>query len=259
MIVAILQTRMSSTRLPGKALLPLLGESVLARQVERVRRASSIDEIVVATSLDATDGPIEQECRRIGVRCHRGSLADVLDRFRGAAEALGADHIVRLTGDCPLSDPDVIDLVVRAHLAAGADYTSNVRPPSFPDGLDVEVMTRGALERAWREADLPSDREHVTGYLWREPGRFRVHNVLAEVDRSDSRWTLDEPEDFAFISAVFERLYPTSPAFGWSDVLALLDAEPSLAEINAHHVRDAGAATSAAADAAYLATKEDTP
>jgi spore coat polysaccharide biosynthesis protein SpsF len=232
-VVAVLQARMSSSRLPGKVLLPLLGEPMLGRQIERVRQARSLDELIVATSNDSSDDILVAECARIGVQCCRGSLPDVLDRYHRAIEPTLATIVVRLTGDCPLICPDILDAVVAFREQGGFDYVSNVREPSFPDGLDVEAMTRESLMRAWEQARLPSEREHVTPYIWKRPESFRIGSYTTSVDYSAHRWTVDEPRDFALVSAIYERLYPSNPNFRMADVLQLLDSEPALKKINA--------------------------
>ena len=182
------------------------------------------------------------------VDCYRGSLDDVLDRFYQAASFHGANHVVRLTGDCPLIDPGLIGQMIATHLEHGNDYTSNTLQPSYPDGLDVEVFRFTCLAQAWREARLPSEREHVTPFLYRHPERFRLENISAVSDLSCHRWTVDEPEDFEFVRCVYEALYPTAPDFGTSDVLALLERQPELATINACHKRNEGLSLSLAAD-----------
>ena len=244
MMVGILQARASSSRLPGKVLKPILGQPMLARQIERVRRAKSLDALVLATSTGAEDDAVAAVGEAHGNACFRGSLDDVLDRFVGAARAHGARHVVRLTGDCPLADPAVIDAVVATYRAAGVDYASNTNPPTFPDGLDVEVVGIGALERAWREARRAAEREHVTLYIHQNPALFRLANHASARDLSAMRWTVDTAEDFAFVTAVFEALYPTNPAFSMADVLALLAQRPDLAAGNAHIARNAGLVTS---------------
>ena len=179
--VAIIQARMGSTRLPGKVLLDLAGEPMLARVVHRVQRAASLQEVIVATTVQPADDAITQLCAGRGWPCARGSQDDVLDRYYQAATASQADVVVRITSDCPLIEPDVIDQVVGALLAGQpeVDYASNVQPPrTFPRGLDVEVIRFDALERAWREDVDPAWREHVTPYLYRHPERFRIHGVF---------------------------------------------------------------------------------
>lgn len=251
MILTILQARVSSTRLPGKVLMPLLGQPMLARQIERVWHARMVGELIVATSTDPSDNALAALCAALGVTCYRGQLTDVLDRYYQAALPLQPTHVVRLTGDCPLADPEVIDRVIGEYLASGCDHVSNgAAPASFPDGLDVEVFRFAALEQAWREAQLPSEREHVTPFIYKHPERFRLGQVRAETDLSHLRWTVDEPADFALVQAIYEALYPTKPAFGTQDILRLLQARPELATMNTHHIRNEGYARSLAQDAA---------
>lgn len=244
MILAILQARTGSTRLPGKVLKPILGRPMLYRQLERVQRAKSLGGLVVATSSHPSDDPLEALCREHGIAVHRGSLEDVLDRFHGAAAPYKPDHVVRLTGDCPLIDPGILDEVVRRHLEGGHDYTSNAHRPTYPDGLDVEVIAWHALDEAWREAKLPSQREHVTPFVADQPGRYRICHVTGAEDLSHHRWTVDEPEDFRLVEAVYEALYPANPAFGMGDVLAYLAGHPELAGINQKYERNEGYALS---------------
>ena len=248
-VLAILQARVTSTRLPNKVLAPILGQPMLARQIERLRRAATFATLVVATSDDASDDPLAAMCAAIGVPWHRGSLNDVLARFQGACAAFGpADHVVRLTGDCPLADPAVIDAVVRHHLASGADYTANAIQPSWPDGLDVEVMRSAVLQRAFDEARLPSEREHVTPYIHKHPEWFRIEHVRGKQDLSYLRWTVDEPADLAFVTEVYAALYPQNPAFDTAAVLSLLEQRPELAKLNGQFIRNEGYAKSLAAD-----------
>lgn len=244
MILAILQARASSTRLPGKVLKPILGQPMLARQIERLKRARSLDDVIVATSERADDDEIARLCERLGVGCFRGSLDDVLDRFHGAAKGRDAAHVVRLTGDCPLASPRVIDALVAHHLATHADYTSTALEPTFPDGLDAEIMTSEALTHAWREARLPSEREHVTPFLYKHPERFRIEKLKHSTDLSELRWTVDEPSDFDFVTRVYEALYPTDPAFEFEDILRLLERHPELSHTDATIKRNAGYALS---------------
>jgi len=240
--VAILQARMGSSRLPGKVLMPILGEPMLARQIERVRRARSLARLVVATGDQADDDPIAALCARLGVDCFRGSRDDVLDRFCKAAERYPSDHVVRLTGDCPLADPAAIDAAVAFHRAGGFDYSSNTLHPTFPDGLDVEVVRSAALAAAGHEARDPFEREHVTPFLYRRPERYRLGDFRRTPDLSALRWTVDHPEDFQLISQVYAALYPAKPDFALDDVLALFEKRPELARINARYRRNEGAA-----------------
>ena len=217
--LAILQARVSSSRLPGKVLLPILGEPMLLRQIERLNRCSGLDKLIVATSTDPTDDSLELECEKRGVECFRGSLNDVLDRFIQAANPYDPETVVRLTGDCPLADPALIDEVIKYFYEGNYYYVSNCDPPTFPDGLDVEVMRFSSLEAAHREAVLPSDREHVTPFIRSHPERFRLGNYACDTNRSHLRWTVDEPEDFEFVRSIYEKLYPAKPDFGTDDIL----------------------------------------
>jgi spore coat polysaccharide biosynthesis protein SpsF len=235
-VLCILQARVSSTRLPGKVLKPILGEPMLARQIERIGRAERVDALTVATSDEASDDGVAALCERLGVACYRGSLHDVLDRFYEAAQTTRPSHVMRLTGDCPLTDPAILDALVELHLAGGFDYSSNVEERTYPDGLDAEIFRHDLLVRAWREATSPYDREHVTPFMRRAvPGNRR--GILKDrIDRSSLRWTVDFPEDFAFVSRVFEELYSSDPRFGAEDVHRLLVAHPEIAAVNANRV-----------------------
>lgn len=254
-VLAILQARTSSTRLPGKVLMPILGRPMLARQLERLSRCTSLDRLVVATSIDRSDDTLAALCREVGVDCFRGSLDDVLDRFFEAALPYAPDVVVRLTGDCPLADPSLIDEIVARFLDLDLDYLSNCAPPTYPDGLDVEVTRFTCLKAAWSEAVLPSQREHVMPFIRTQPDRFRIGNHARSEDLSSLRWTVDEPEDFEFVRQVYERLYPGKPDFTTGDVLALLRESPELKQINARFQRNEGTKKSLLADAAFLAEK----
>lgn len=223
---------------------------MLECQLERISRSETIDRLVIATSKQASDDPIEKLCVSLNIACHRGSLDDVLERFNGAYDEFGpAEHVVRLTGDCPLADPEVIDIVVRHHLKTSADYTTNAIQPTWPDGLDIEIMRSFALRRAHNEANRPSEREHVTPYIYSHPHLFHLEHVKGERDLSLLRWTVDEPADLAFVRAVYEELYFSNPAFRTEDVLALLENRPELAQLNGNFVRNEGYDKSLAADA----------
>jgi spore coat polysaccharide biosynthesis protein SpsF len=238
MIAAIIQARMSSTRLPGKVLLDLGGETVLARVVRRLRRAKLIDEIVVATTNSAADNSIVRECEGLSVRVFRGDEHDVLDRYYHAAHCTSAEGIVRITSDCPLIDPEITDNTIRWFLEHRPDYASNALQRTYPRGLDTEVMTREALACAWREARLPYQRAHVTPYIYENPDRFDILPVKGEVDHSGHRWTLDTAEDLAFIRAVYDCV-GNDDRFSWHDILALVEREPELTELNRDVVQKA--------------------
>jgi spore coat polysaccharide biosynthesis protein SpsF len=222
MILAILQARMSSSRLPGKVMKPILGMPMIGRHIERLNRCESLDRLVVATSREPSDDGLAAYAESLGVRVFRGELEDVLGRFQGAALANGpASHIVRLTADCPLAEPAVIDACVGRHLETGADYTSNTLERTYPDGLDVEVMTLEALAAMTAEARDPYEREHVTPFLYRHPERFAIAQLTRTPSLAGRRWTVDTPEDFEFVSRVYYMLYPTRPRFTQDDILGL--------------------------------------
>jgi spore coat polysaccharide biosynthesis protein SpsF len=230
-VAAIIQARMSSTRLPGKVLMDLGGETVLARVVRRLRRATLVEEIVVATTDSEADHAIVRECERLSVRVFRGEENDVLDRYYHAAQWIDAKAIVRITSDCPLIDPEITDNTIRSFLEQRPDYASNALQRTYPRGLDTEVMTWDALARAWREARLSYQRAHVTPYIYENPELFDILPVEGGADYSSCRWTLDRAEDLAFIRAVYDRL-DNDDSFSWRDVLALLEREPELVELN---------------------------
>lgn len=233
MIVAVLQARMSSSRLPGKVLADLAGEPMIVRQLRRIRRARTLTKVVVATSAEASDDPLARALRERGWPVHRGALDDVLGRVcaavRWATPAGACTHVVRLTADCPLADPEVIDEAVRLALASRAAYTSNCERRTYPDGLDVEVIEAGALFTAAARAVAPYDREHVTPYVRARPSAFPQAHLAQATDRSALRWTVDRPEDLAFVRRVYEALLPVDPAFTTQDVLDLLEQRPELA------------------------------
>lgn len=256
MILAILQARVSSTRLPGKVLKPILGQPMLLRQIERLQRAAMIDTLLVATSSDRTDDALEDLCNKHEIRCFRGNLEDVLDRFYRAAHPYKPDHVVRLTGDCPLADPQLIDQVISFHLKGGFDYTSNALEPSYPDGLDVEVVRFTSLAQAWEEAALPSQREHVTPFIHQQPGRFKIGSVKNSADLSSLRWTVDEPLDFELVTIIYETLYPQNPAFTTRDILMLQDQRPDLKTMNTRFKRNEGYNKSLAEDSLRTAQKK---
>lgn len=237
-VVAIIQARMSSTRLPGKVLMPLAGKPVLDHVVTRIRQCKTIHEVVVATSVDSQDDAIEVWCRGRGVACERGSLNDVLDRYYQAAKAHHADAIVRITADCPAIDPTIVDEVVQGYL--NGDFEFFGLAGEFPDGLDCTVFAFTAIERAWREARLPSEREHVGPYIENNPQYFKNGKLEKFSGLAHHRWTLDEPRDLAFLQEVFSRLYCDDHTFLAQDVLALLDREPELASINSNIIRNEG-------------------
>lgn len=238
-VVAVIQARLGSTRLPGKSLADIAGKPMLEHVVERMRACACIDEIVLATTAEASDAPLVRLARTLGIRVYEGSTDDVLDRTYRAAVMARAEVIVRVTGDDPFKDAAVTEQVVRRLLEEKADYASNTTDPTFPEGIDIEAFTMIALERAWREARLSSEREHVTPYIWTHPKLFTLVNVAHSVDLSAMRWTVDYPQDLAFARAVYGELYHGRP-FGMKEVLDLLERKPELARINEGIARNAG-------------------
>jgi spore coat polysaccharide biosynthesis protein SpsF len=237
-IITIIQTRRGSSRLPDKVLMPLLGKPLFVRQAERVKAARLSGRVVVATTTDASDDPIEAVCRQEGLDCFRGDAHDLLDRHYQAALHFPADTVIKIPSDCPLIDPAIIDRVIAFYLdhIEEYDFVSNLHPATYPDGNDVEIMTFPALERAWREASRPMEREHTTPYIWERGGQFRIGNVTMEGGKDHSmshRFTIDYAEDYAFIRAVYDELYPSNPLFGVGDILALLERRPDIYSINA--------------------------
>ena len=259
-VVAIVQARMGSSRLPGKVLLDIAGKPMIQHVIERTRRAHTLDAVTVATTTDASDEPVAAFAATAGVACTRGSLHDVLDRYYRAAQIHQAEIIIRITGDCPVIDPALIDLAVTTLLEGGYDFVANRLPPpfarTFPIGLDVEVCTFAALERAWREADQPFHREHVMPFIYEgvalnaenplaglktdncsllngvSPRGFKIALLDHSPDYGSLRWTVDTAEDLELIRRVFNALEDKNN-FTWYDVLALVQKHPELTEINA--------------------------
>ena len=256
-VVAIIQARMSASRLPGKVLLDIGGEPMLARVLERTRRSQGVDQVLVATSQEQADDPIEAFCTQRRYSCFRGSLHDVLDRYYQAAKSHSAEIVVRITADCPIIDPLVIDQTLMAFYGKGPnlitetdperslfksepvpawDFAANRLPPpwkrTFPIGLDTEVCTFTALEIAWHEADQPHQREHVMPYLYEQDHRFRILLVKHDPDLGDLRWTVDTPQDLELLRQVYKR-FSGRDDFSWLAVLELFKSEPELAKINA--------------------------
>lgn len=230
---AVIQARMGSTRLPGKAMLEIEGLSMLARVVDRVRRARTIDRVVVATTIESQDDPLADHARSFGVEVFRGSEEDVLDRYYQAASHHALDIVVRITSDCPLLDPGLADTVVRLLLEPGAraDYAANTITRTYPRGLDVEAVPFTTLERVWRQATSAHERAHVFPYVYEHPGHFAIAGITDSVDRSAMRWTVDTADDLTFVRGVCRVL--GTREFTWIDVLEVLDAHPELLEINA--------------------------
>jgi spore coat polysaccharide biosynthesis protein SpsF len=239
-VLAFIQARMGSTRLPAKALLDLAGRPALAHVIERLKHSRLTSESIVTTTISRDDLPIVGLCADLGIRVYCGHEDDPLERYYQAARLFGADHVVRIKGDCPAIDPDVVDQAIRLHLQTGADYTGNTLERSYPVGQDVEILTRRTLEQVWREAGLRSEREHLTLYIPSHPERFRISHLKQAADHSAKRWTLDYPEDYELLKRIFDALYPHDPLFGMGAILLFLAAHPALERLNAHIPVDAG-------------------
>jgi len=236
----IIQARMGATRLPGKMLLKILDRTIVEHVVERVRRAKRIDDVIVATTTKDEDSGIAALMEKRGVKVFRGSEEDVLDRFYQAAKAYGMRHIVRITADCPLIDPWIIDAAVNRYFNSGADYCSNAWERTYPDGQDVEVFSFDTLRKAWRGARLKSEREHVTPYIMNNKDDFEIVHLKQDEDLSEKRWSLDRKEDFEFMKAILEGLYPGNPNFHMEDIIRYLELNPEIEEINKGHIINEG-------------------
>lgn len=238
-VLAILQARMSSTRLPGKVMEPIEGIPMIGRQIERLSRARMIDELVVATSWEASDDELVAYVENLGIKVFRGSRDDVLERFIEVLKVCKPDVVVRLTADCPLASPMVIDQVIECFQISDVDYLSNTLTPRYPDGLDVEVVSPQALAWVAENSDDPHEHEHVTLGVYRRPDRFKVQNFSDSSDHSNLRWTVDTAADLEFVREVYNRLYIKNPEFEYQDVLDLLDDEQSLNRTSLDEVRNA--------------------
>lgn len=233
-VVAIIQARVGASRLPGKVLENLAGQPMLARVVNRTRRADTLDAVVVAATTQPSDDAIVHLCQRQDWLYFRGSEKDALDRYYRAASVFKADVIVRITSDCPLIEPEIIDRVTNEFLTyyPGVEYVSNILARTFPRGLDVEVMSFNALQNAWREDHNPAWREHVTPHIWRHPKKFKIRNVAIDEDYAYMRWTVDTIEDLTFVRKIYDHFQ--NDTFTWKEVLHLLEIHPEWLEINRH-------------------------
>ncbi len=235
-ILIILQARLSSSRLPGKVLKKILGKPMLEHQLRRLSQISIPHQLLVATSDQSDDNAIATLCNQLNVDCYRGPLNDVLARYYHAAQSVNANknikHIVRLTGDCPLIDANIIDEVIALYLSKAVDYCSNCAPATLPDGLDVEIFSFNALTIAYEQATKPAEREHVTLFIRDNPQLFKVINYMHQPDLSHFRWTVDEPKDFELVTKIYQTLYPKKHNFDLADILSLLAEQPALTQIN---------------------------
>ncbi len=239
-ILTLIEARKGSKRLPSKVLLDLEGRTVLEHVIRRIQKCSMTGECVVATTISREDLAIVKLCAEMNVRVYCGSEEDPLERYFRAASLFDGDPVIRIKADCPLIDSEIVDAAVRLHLESGADYTSNTLHRTYPVGQDVEILALPALERVWRMADLHSEREHITLFIPKHAGLFRICHLENREDLSAKRWTLDYPEDYVLLRAIFHSLYPLDPCFGMGAVLDFLSRNPELEKLNAHIPADAG-------------------
>lgn len=239
-VIAIIQVRLDSTRLPRKALRDIIGKPMIIHLLERTEKSELINDIVIATTKSKSDDEVVDVVKKYGLPIFRGNYEDVLDRYYNAAKKHKADVIVRITGDCPLMDPQIIDKIIQYFIDHDYDYVSNTIKPTYPDGLCVEAFSFKTLEKAWNEAKLLSEREHVTPYITKHPEIFKVKNIENSIDLSHLRWCVDQQEDLEFVTEVFKRLYNKDAIFFMEDVLELLDGSPELKEINIGIQRNEG-------------------
>jgi spore coat polysaccharide biosynthesis protein SpsF len=250
-IATIIQTRMASTRLPGKVLMTVVGKTFLELLLERVKHSKHITETVIATTTNHKDDVLYDFCKQKGIKVFRGSENDVLDRYYQTAKEFKVDVVVRITSDCPLIDMYVVDKVIEEFLKEKYDYVSNIAPPTYPDGLDVYIFSFKALETAWKETkftETPQNqsekddnyrREHVTPYFWQNPTEFKIGNISQKEDMSQKhRWTLDYEEDYQFLKRVFEELYKEGQIFYMEDVLDLVKRKPEVYALNVNRVQN---------------------
>jgi len=247
-IIAVIQARVGATRLPGKVLKKIEGKTVLEHVINRVQAARKIDNIVVATTVKKEDLKIVQLCAKLGISIFCGSEDDVLDRYYQAARLFKAEHIIRITSDCPLIDPQVIEEVIELYLKEKADYATNTMPETFPDGLDTEIFSFKTLKIAWENAKLSSEREHVTPFVRKNPNIFKLVSLRSNINLNNKRWTIDEPKDFEFIKIIYKNLYPKDSLFGMKKILNFLKKHPEIEEINNNIIRNEGYLKSLEAD-----------
>ena len=243
-VYAFIQARTGARRLADKVLLDLKGKTVLEHVISRVQAAHCVEEVVVLTTVRGEDLRIVELVSRLGVRVLCGSQDDVLDRYYQAARLLNAAHVMRITADCPVIDSSIIDQAADGYFESKADYCSNALTQTFPDGMDVEVFSFGALKKAWQNARLSSEREHVTPYIRNHKRMFKVVSLENPNRLGHHRWTLDEKKDYIFIKKLYDGLYSSNPLFGMNDILKFLERNPQLAGINASIARNEGYARS---------------
>ena len=251
MLGAIIQARVSSTRLPQKVIKKIEGKTVLEHLILRAKKVKNCDKVILATTDKKDDDVLGKIAKELNVLAFRGSENDVLDRYYQAAKLFKIDPIVRITADCPLLDPKIVEKVIDFYFSGNYDYISNTHPPTFPNGMDVEIFNFKSLEKSWKKAKLRSEREHVTPYIFKNPKLFKIGNITYEKDFSHLRLTLDEKEDLILIRKIYKELYPKNPFFGLEQVLELFKRKPELIEINQHIKRDEGYLKSLKEDKIY--------
>lgn len=248
LIAAIIQARMGSTRLPAKVTKEIMGKPMLWHIITRLRHSKRLEKIVIATTEREEDKIIVDITKEVGIDFYCGSSEDVLDRYYQAAKIFNVDPIVRITADCPLIDPEIVDKIVDYYFKSACDYVTNTLKPTMPDGLDTEVFSFRALERTWIEAKKPSEREHVTPYIYNHPELFKIGNYTSDVDLSDMRWSVDEEADYKFVAEVYKSLYKDGAIFYMNDILDLLSKRPELKDLNKNIKRNEGYIKSLEAD-----------
>lgn len=252
MLGAIIQARIGSTRLPAKVVEKIEDRTVLEHVIARTAKIKSVKKVIVATTDKEEDDVLEGIIKNSGADLFRGSEEDVLDRYYQAARLFGLDPVIRITSDCPLLDPGIAEKVVEVYSSLkDCDYASNSHPPTFPDGMDVEIFSFKSLEKSWKEAKLPSEREHVTSYMAKNPQIFKMLNLANGEDLSNLRMTLDEKEDLTVIKRICKELYKTDHFFSLGDILSLIREKPELMEINRHIKRNEGYIKSLKKDEKY--------
>jgi spore coat polysaccharide biosynthesis protein SpsF len=252
MLGIIIQARTGSTRLPQKVIKKIVNKTVLEHVIERAKRVKNIDEIILATTKKKEDDKLEKIAKRLGVSIFRGSKNDVLDRYYQVAKLFKISSIIRITADCPLLDPRVAEEVINFYSQGNCDYVSNTHPPTFPNGMDIEIFNFKSLKKSWQEAKLKSEREHVTPYIYKNPNLFKIGNIAyGNNDFSYLRLTLDEKEDLFLIREIYKELYDKNPFFGLEDILELFKRKPELIKINQHIKRNEGYLKSLQQDKIY--------
>ena len=237
-LIAIVQARMGSTRFPGKVMKLINGTPLIGLLLNRLSASREIDDIILATSTELVNKPLVNYVKNLGYKVYEGSENDVLDRYYQIALQQKSNTIIRITGDCPLIDPKIVDNIVKLYKSSNTDYVSNINPPTYPDGLDVEVFSFSSLEHSWKEAKTLDDREHVTQYI-RKSGRFKIKNIVNKKDLSNERWTVDEPDDYKVIESVFNYFSPALD-FSWQEVVKLKNKKPDIFSVNKHLTRNEG-------------------